>query len=105
MLWLRRYARELLLSDSCASKLYLLLRRQLPNKSDRKGTARLMIPLCLPARITQPAPGETVAGRMARYRIEASYGWQRLRFHLFEGLRFGMEALCWALGMPKVQQR
>ena len=105
MLWLRRYARELLLSDSCASTLYLLLRRQLPNKSDRKGTARLMIPLCLPARITQPAPGETVAGRMARYRIEASYGWQRLRFHLFEGLRFGMEALCWALGMPKVQQR
>jgi hypothetical protein len=105
MLWMRRYARELLLSDSCASKLYLLLRRQLPNKSDRKGTARLMIPLCLPARITQPAPGENLADRMTRYRIEASYSWQRLRFHVFEGLRYGIEALCWEWRMPKVQQR
>ena len=105
MLWLRRYARELLLSDSCASKLYLLLRRQLPSGRDRKGTARLMIPLCLPARITQPSPDETLMDRMARYRIEASYSWQRLRFHLLEGLRYGVEAVCWAWRVPKVQQR
>jgi len=105
LLWLRRYARELLLSDSHASKLYLLLRRQLPNRPDVKSTARLMIPLCLPARITVPVPGETLAARLTRYRIEAAYSWQRLRFHVFEGLRLGIEALCWEWRMPKVQQR
>lgn len=105
LFWLKRYARELLLSDSFASKLYLLLRRQLPNKPALKDTARLMIPLCLPARITQPAPGETLAARMNRYRVEANYSWQRLRFHLFEGARYGIEALCWEWRMPKVQQR
>jgi hypothetical protein len=104
MAWLRRYARELLLSDSHASKLYLLLRRQLPNGIDTKAAARLMIPLCLPARITQPLPGETLTDRLNRYRIEANYSWQRLRFHLFEGMRFGIEALCWGWRLPKVQR-
>jgi hypothetical protein len=102
---LRRYARDLLLSDSHASKLYLLLRRELPNRPDVKATARLMIPLCLPARITEPVPGETLSDRLSRYRIEARYSWQRLCFHLFEGLRLGVEALCWEWRMPKVQQR
>ena len=105
LLWLKRYAHELLLSDSHASKLCLLLRRQLPNRPDVKSTARLMIPLCLPARITVPVPGETVADRLTRYRIEAGYSGRRLRFHVFEGLRFGIEALCWEWRMPKVQQR
>jgi hypothetical protein len=103
--WLRRYARELLLSDSFGSKLYILLRRQLPNKPDLKGTARLMIPLCLPARLALPVPGETPADRMTRYRIDASYGWQRLRFHLFEGVRYTIEALCWEWRMSKVQEQ
>jgi len=105
LLWLQRYARGLLLSDSHASKLYLLLRRQLPNRPDVKATARLMIPLCMPTRITVPVPGETVADRLTRYRIEAVYSWQRLRFHVFEGVRLGIEALCWEWRMPKVQQR
>ena len=105
LFWLRRYAHELLLSDSFASKLYLLLRRQLPNKPALRDTARLMIPLCLPARIMQPAPDETLADKMMRYRAEASYSWRRLRFHIFEGMRYGIEALCWEWRMPKVQQR
>jgi hypothetical protein len=105
LLWLRCYARELLLSDSHASKLYLLLRRQLPNRPDMKSTARLMFPLCRPGRITVPVPGETMGDRLARYRIELGYSWQRLRFHVFEGTRLGIEALCWEWRMPKVQQR
>jgi len=105
LMWLRRYARELLLSDSHASKLYLLLRRQLPNRPDVKATTRLMIPLCLPARITVPVPGETLVDRLTRYRIEARYSWERFRFHVFEGVRLGIEALCWEWRMPKVQQR
>jgi len=105
LFWLRRYARELLLSDSFGSKLYLLLRRQLPNRPAPKDVARLMIPLCLPARITRPAPGETLAARMNRYWIEANYGWGRLRFHFFEGIRYGIEAMYWERRMPKVQQR
>jgi hypothetical protein len=105
LLWLRRYARDLLLSDSSASKLYLLLRRQLPNRPHLKDTARLMVPLCLPARIMQPVPGETLSDRLTRYRIEATYSGQRLRFHLFEGVRYGIEALYWGWRMPKVQQR
>jgi hypothetical protein len=105
LLWLRRYAREMLSSDSHASKLYLLLRRQLPNRPDVKGTARLIIPLCLPARITEAQPGETLTDRLNRYRIEVDYSWQRLCFHLFEGVRFGIEALGWEWRMPKEQRR
>jgi hypothetical protein len=102
--WLRRFARELLLSDSCATKLYLLLRRQLPIGSDLKSTARLVFPLHLPARITQPPPSETLANRVTRYRMEASYSWQRLRFHFCEGIRYAIEASCWERTMSKVEQ-
>jgi hypothetical protein len=103
-LWLRRYSRELLLSDSIATKLYLILRRQLPREGNSKGTARLILPLCLPAKITQSAPGETLAARLSRYRIEGNYSLRRLRFHLCEGIRYGVEALRWELVVPRVQR-
>jgi hypothetical protein len=103
-LWLRRYARELLLSDSLGTKLYLILRRQIPGQHESKGTARLVVPLCLPAKITQHMPGETLADRVSRYRIEARYSFQRLRFHLCEGFRYGVEALWWELRIPKAQR-
>jgi hypothetical protein len=103
-LWLRRYSRELLLSDSLATKLYLILRRQLPWEGDSKGTARLIVPLCLPAKITQRAPGESLADRLSRYRIEADYSFRRLRFHLREGIRYGVEALRWELMIPREQR-
>jgi hypothetical protein len=102
--WLRRYSRELLLSDSIATKLYLILRRELSWEGDDKGTARLIVPLCLPARITQRAPGETLGDRLSRYRIEADYSLRRLRFHLCEGIRYGVEALRWELVMPREQR-
>jgi len=100
-LWFRRYSRGLLLSDSIATKLYLILRRQLPWESDSKGTARLVVPLCLPARITQRAPGETLPERLSRYRIEVDYSLRRLRFHLCEGVRYGVEAMRWELMIPR----
>jgi len=101
LVWLSRYASNLPRSDSYESKLYLRLRGQLPRRINPKTTTRLMIPLCLPARITKPA-GRV---RFARYSIEASYSWRRLRFHLFDGIHFGIEALCWEWRLPKVQRR
>ena len=58
LVWLSRYASNLPRSDSYESKLYLRLRGQLPRRINPKTTTRLMIPLCLPARITKPARGE-----------------------------------------------
>jgi hypothetical protein len=103
-LWFRRYSRELLLADSIATKLYLILRRQLPWESDCRGTARLVVPLCLPARITQRVPGETLPERLSRYRIEVDYILRRLRFHLCEGVRYGVEAMRWELMIPRGQR-
>jgi hypothetical protein len=103
-IWLRRYSRELLLSDSIATKLYLILRRQLQWEGDSKGTARLIVPLCLPAKITQRTPGETLADRLSRYRIEADYSLCRLRFHFREGIRYGVEALRWQFMIPREQR-
>ncbi len=103
-LWLRRYSRELLLSDSIATKLYLILRRQLQWGEDNKDTARLIVPLCLPAKITRRAPGETLANRLSRYQIEADYSLRRLRFHLCEGIRYGVEVLRWELTIPGEQR-
>ena len=97
-LWLERYARELFMSDAIGSKLYGLLRSEVPCRPEdtRKRTiSKLIFPLCLPARVMDPKPHERLVERLRRYAVELDYFFRRLNFHIVEGIRFGVEALRW----------
>ncbi len=104
-LWLELYGRELLLGDSVGSKLYAILRREVPFAgSDGPNLRKILLPSCLPARITQTVRGETVFSRLRRYFIEACYFYTRLRFHLVEGLRFAVESTRWKRAVARVEK-
>jgi hypothetical protein len=94
--WLRLYARELLLGDSIGSKLYVLLRSEVPCRTeDIKKSHRFLFPHYMPARITQPRAGERLGERWVRYVIEGEFFLRRIRFHVVEGFRYTIEASRW----------
>ncbi|HEY3703885.1 MAG TPA: SLBB domain-containing protein [Terracidiphilus sp.] len=94
-LWLVRFADRVLLSDSVGNKYYGLLRNQLAVASHEISMRTILFPSCLPALITKPQANESLRSRARRYTIEASYFWRRLRFHLIEGIVFGIEFVRW----------
>ena len=96
-LWIQLYGERALVSDPPGSKLYLLLRNELPSSSqnDRVERRRLLFPLHLPRRITAPQENETVTERLHRYKVEAQFSIYRLQFHVTEGLRLALEAPRW----------
>jgi len=105
-LWIQLYGRQILLSDSPHSKLYLLLREQLD--SDPSGVSvarkRLIFPIHLPPRVTRGESGESILTRLGRYRMQAKFALIRLWFHLAEGLRFAVESLRWQRRLMGVTQ-
>lgn len=104
-MWLQRYAHDVLISDSIASKHYTLLRAEIPGQAcDSKSLRRLLIPLHLPFRITMPSPRETLAGRVGRWVTEARHFFTRLRFHAIEGLWFAIEASRWRKAVARCEE-
>ena len=105
-LWIQLYGRQILLSDSPHSRLYLLLREQLD--SDPSGVSvarkRLIFPIHLPPRVTRGESGESILTRLRRYRMQAKFALIRLWFHLAEGLRFAVESLRWQRRLMGVTQ-
>jgi hypothetical protein len=96
VLWLKLYAGELLLGDSVASKLYALLRQEIPSRpGEHKSTRKILVPSRFPSPITRPSPQEPTRERAARYLIEIRHFITRLRFHVIEGIRFAIEAPRW----------
>lgn len=105
LLWLRLYSGELLLGDSVASKLYALLRKELPSRQgENKSTRSILIPSRLPLPITTPAPQETSRERVKRYFVELRHLTSRVRFHAVEGIRFGIEASRWKRELAKLRK-
>ena len=97
-LWIHLYGREILFADSPCSKLYLLLRQQLLLEQQGNARAerrRLIFPVHLPPRITCGESGERTLARLNRYRIQAMFVLQRIRFHVAEDCRFAVESLRW----------
>jgi hypothetical protein len=96
-LWMEIYGRRALLTDFPGSKLYLLLRQQLQTNlnSDSASSRRLIFPFHLPPRITHAETNERLASTMKRYRVQVSFVFFRLRFHIVEGLRYAIEASRW----------
>jgi hypothetical protein len=96
-LWIQLYGRDLLLSDTPGSKLYLLLRKELQQQSveEQRARRRLMFPLHWPQRIARSEKNETFMRRVHRYRAQARFAIHRFWFHLAKGLAFGIESLRW----------
>jgi len=105
LLWLNLYAGELLLSDSVGSKLYALLRKEIPSRPGEHRSMRdILVPSRLPAPITNPLPQEQLRERAARYLIEMRHFRSRLRFHVVEGVRFAIEAPRWRREVAKCER-
>jgi hypothetical protein len=104
-LWLELYSRGLLLGDSVGSKLYAILRREVPFVgSGSTNLRKILLPSYLPARITKTVSGETILSSLRRWFIEACYFYTRLRFHLVEGLRFAVESTRWKRAVARVEK-
>ena len=104
-LWLERYVLDLLMSGQVGSKLYALLRVEIPSPpSERKSTKRILFPHYLPARLTTPDPKESVQEQWARLAIEGDFFLRRLHFHVTEGIRFGLEVARWKRALIRCGQ-
>jgi hypothetical protein len=105
-LWIQLYGQRVLMSDTPFSKLYLLLRKELNGNSPEEYVARrrLIFPLHRPPRITRAVGEEGVYTRLRRYRREAQFVIQRLRFHVAEGVGLAIESLRWQRRLGGVSQ-
>ena len=105
LLWLKRYARTLLMGDAIGSKLYALLRREMPRgREQERSTREILFPRYLPAPIMRPRPQERLAERLERYAVEMDFFFRRLEFHVVEGVRFGIEAPRWRRAVERCQR-
>lgn len=103
-LWLSWYSERVFLSGGSGSKAYLLLRDEIARGTgETTRTRSFLIPVCLPVAIYKPAEPETASLRILRYSTNARYFFQRLRFHVFEGVRFGVEAARWRRAIARMQ--
>lgn len=104
-LWLERYARSLLLSDTIGNKLYALLRREVPGGAEgQRTTCQILLPRVAPAPILTAQHNESWPQKRARYRVEAQFIIRRLWFHLREGVRFAIEASRWNRAVARAEQ-
>ena len=96
LLWLKRYVRTLLMGDAIGNKLYALLREEIPDGVEpERSTRRILFPHYLPRPILQSKPRERFTERLTRYAVEIDFFFQRLQFHVAEGVRFSIEASRW----------
>src|SRR5579863_10174739 len=104
-LWIESYGRRILLADSPGNKLYLLLRKELPDGDDQRASIRrLVFPTHLPPPITRGARGERPGQRLARYRTELWHVLIRLWFHVIEGLKYAIEHSRWQRRVTEISQ-
>ncbi|HEY2857384.1 MAG TPA: nucleotidyltransferase family protein [Terracidiphilus sp.] len=104
-LWLTRYAHQVLLGPPRPSKLYVLLRRELPGAAESRRSLRaILFPHYLPARVLDPRPYESWPERWRRFGFELRFFVSRLCFHILEGIRFGIEAFRWRRAVARAGQ-
>lgn len=96
-LWVEMFGSRVPFTNFPGSKLYLILRRQLQGDRglEQASARRLVFPFHRPpGKFGRPAD-ERPLMRFARYRSQAIYIVCRLRFHIVEGLRYGMAQRRW----------
>jgi Uncharacterised nucleotidyltransferase len=95
--WVRLYGCRSVLCSFPGSKLYLLLQRELEREGmpSRRSLRQSLLPRGLPPAIAHIPVDEKVPERIRRYSIQVRFVCFRLRFHVFEGLRYLCESFKW----------
>ncbi len=96
-LWADHYGREAILADFPGTKLYLLLQEELRGNDDtwKQTKRRRLIPLRLAPRIVSVSSDDNAWKRMRSELFQLRFLMFRLRFHIFEGLHYLVEASRW----------
>jgi hypothetical protein len=110
-LWVELYGRSAVLGAGRGTKFYLLLQRELAadGAPALRTVAQALLPRSLPTLMTYNPDGESLANRLGRYRIQFLLFHYRLRFHVFEDVRYLLHAVRWrshmaTLDHPKAQR-
>lgn len=104
-LWLDLYATEVLLADNSGSKLYALLKQEIPGQAhDTRSFRQVLIPTRLPLCIAPPVLHEPLLLRFRRYLVHFNYIAQRFKFHFVEGLRFAVQSARWKKAVARCEQ-
>jgi len=96
-LWVDRYGQRIALASFPGTKLYLLLERELEAAGlpARHSLRHALLPRRLPQPIAHAAPGEDLRGRAGRHLRQLQFNLIRLRFSVWEGLRYLHESRRW----------
>ncbi|HEV2486802.1 MAG TPA: nucleotidyltransferase family protein [Terracidiphilus sp.] len=96
-LWCQMYGHRAVLGSFPGSKLYLLLQGELENEgiTVERSVRQSLLPKRLPPPIIRAFPNEPLSVRLGRYRMQLNFIFQRLRFHLVEGIRYTWESQKW----------
>jgi len=96
-LWVERYGYQIALASFPGTKLYLLLERELEAAGlpARYSLRHALLPRRLPQPVVHAMPGENLRARMNRHLRQFRFNLFRLRFSVWEGLRYLHESICW----------
>jgi Uncharacterised nucleotidyltransferase len=95
-LWAEHYGSKAVLADAPGTKLHLLLEDELTsNGHSWQKKRRSLLPLRCETRVARPSPNESLRKRLRLNYYQARFILFRLRFHVIEGLRYGIEAWRW----------
>jgi hypothetical protein len=96
-LWVKLYGCRAVFGDVPGSKLYLLLQRELEplDQAASRLLWKALVPRRLPPEVVLATSSESLSIRVRRYQMQLGYVLLRFRFHVVEGIRFGVEAYRW----------
>ncbi len=96
-LWVDRYGRHTIFGNHPGTKFYLLLQKELESAGipGRSWVKKSLWPTRLPPVVIRGSSGEPFSTRIARYRVQLRFVFERLRFHVVEGLRYTLESYRW----------
>ena len=103
LLWCQMYGHQAVLGGFPGSKLYLLLQKELEGKGiqSKRSVQQSLLPSRFPPPVIRAFPNEKYTVRLSRYRMQMHLIFQRLRFHLAEGLRYAWELHRWRRNMNR----
>ena len=96
-LWVHRYGRHTVLGNHPGTKFFLLLQKELESAGipRRSWVKKSLWPSRLPPIVIRGSSGEPFSTRIARYRVQLRFVFERLRFHIVEGIRYTLESRRW----------
>jgi hypothetical protein len=96
-LWVDRYGCHTVLGNHPGTKFFLLLQKELESAGipRRSWVKKSLWPSRLPPVVIRGSSGEPFSTRIARYRVQLRFVFERLRFHIVEGIRYTLESHRW----------